>query len=651
MPSLEESRFQRATRRAGAWLIANDNWMTVAAAALFAAFILTGMTTSSIGMAWFSENPSDPDITQIGMPQWIRSDEYNVNSPLWMSMMTTGGPPTLSPLGAPADIAHRFSSGGFFETIVFFPTALLWMTSFLPDTMVFSLVWWLPMIFLVFSLPFWVERMGGTRRMGWLATLLIAFSPSVAWWSLGPVGVLAYAVAGSLALAIAAELFISRRFVRAGIVMVVAGILLASIPTVYAPWSIILGVPVLLATVLRIVATKTTWPQRIVPIAVSGSIALILAAGVFLENREGLESMVGTVYPGSRRSGSLAQSFAMLFGAPGYDALSRHDPIVSNASELSASFTVCVFWAAILIVAYRNFGRVRDNLPLIVLGAWTLTWLGWCTVSTGALGERIPVLNLVPPYRAAQVIGILAIIVVALILSKAPLRRDYTAAIVSAVTVGFVTAYAVSLFREEAAPTMQSWQILAAAGGAAIAVFFVTLFPRKLWPVLLAGVLALLPVVRSQPILFGLGEFRSSDVARTLQDLGAESRADGTYWATDAPGFESLMLANGVPSLSGFQRSGPDVAQWERLDPDHEFEFAWNRGGGYIPFVFAPGEELEITTSGFDTTWVRIDPCDLKERFPELGHIASAEAIDSSCLVDAGTANWSGRTVYLYETP
>ena len=104
-----------------------------------------------------------------------------------------------------------------------------------------------------------------------------------------------------------------------------------------------------------------------------------------------------------------------------------------------------------------------------------------------------------------------------------------------------------------------------------------------------------------------------------------------------------------MPSLSGFQRTGPDVEKWERLDPDHEFEVAWNRAGGYVPFIFTPGEQLKIETNGFDVTYVSVDPCDLAERFPELGHIASTTELDAACLSDDGTTQWAGTQMHLYE--
>lgn len=643
-------RVRRLTDGTTTWLMVNDRWATVVMLAVFGVFVLSGMTTSSLGIGHLAQDTAAPLAVQLGTPQWIRSDEFNVGTPIAMSIMQTGGAPTLTPLSTAADLAHRFSSGGFFETVVFFPSTLLAVGgAFIPHEVLFSFYWWLPMILLFLGMPIFVERVGGSRRMGWLAALMIAFSPAVAWWSLGPLNAVGYAVAGCAALFLAFDRFIARHFVRSVLLAVLSGILLTALPTVYVPWSLVVGVPMLLATLVAIVIADVTWRARIIPVLISGVVALGFVAGTFLENSASAQSLLDTVYPGQRRSGATAQPFEVLFGAPGLGNLNSSAPIVSNASEISTAFTITVVWAVVLVVAYRRFGSWRANLPLLVLSGALAVWLFWSTVNLGAVGEAIPLLNLVPPYRTAQVVGILGSIVVAVVIARGPERGDRWVALMAAVICGGVTLYAVSLLQTNVIPSMQTFLVLLSGTGVAVGVFVVTAWPRRLWPVLVIAALALLTVVRSQPILFGLADLENSATAQSLRERGGEARADGTLWASNSSSFDSVALANGVPSLSGFQRSGPDIEQWERLDPDHEFEFAWNRAGGYVPFFFTPGEPINIETSGFDATYVYVDPCDLAERFPELGHIASTSELDGSCLVEDGTLDWADSTMHIYE--
>ena len=641
-------RARHAAGRVVAWAMVHDRWATVLMLAVFAVFIATGMTTSSIGIPHLAQDPSNPLAVQFGTPQWIRSDEYNVGTPIALSIMQTGGAPTLTPLSTPADLAHRFPSGGFFETVVFFPGTLLAAGGIFPHEIVFSLYWWLPMILLFLGMPSFVEHVGGTRRMGWLAAVLIAFSPAVAWWSLGPLNAVGYTVAGCAALIAAFRRFSADQYVRAVLLAILSGLLLTAIPTVYVPWSIVVGVPLLLATLAAIVIADASWRARIIPVVISGVVALTFVVGTFIENSASAQALLGTVYPGQRRSGATAQPFEVLFGAPGLGAMNSSSPIVSNASEVSTAFTITVVWAAILVIAYRRFGSWRSNIPLLVLSGALVLWMLWSTVNLGSVAEAIPLLNLVPPYRTGQVVGILSSIVVAVLLARGPARGDVWVALTAAVVSGAVTLYAVSLLQTNVMPSMSTIIVVTAGLGVAVGVFAVTWKPRLVWPILLVAVLALVTVVRTQPVLFGLADLANSSTAELMRERGDEARADGTLWASDLSTFDSMALANGVPSLSGFQRSGPDVEQWERLDPEHEFEFAWNRAGGYVPFFFTPGEDINIETSGFDATYVYVDPCDLADRFPELGHIASTTQLDGECLVDDGSVDWAGEKMYLY---
>lgn len=632
-----------------AWLRRDDRWATLIMLLGFGVLIVLGITTSSIGIGYLAQDPDNPLARGVGDPQRIRSDEYNIWTPVWMSIMNTGTVPTLSPLGVSGGLAHRYPSGGFFETIVFLPALLLRAGVFLPQEMVFAAMWWLPSILVFLALPGWMARVAGNRRLGWLAALLIVFSPATAWWSLGPVTAISYPIAGCTLLLIAFEAFRDGRRVRFIASVIGSGILLASIPTLYAPWALVLAVPMVLATVVWIGVQQTGWKQRIWPVAIAGVSALVLAAGTMFENREVLASLTGTVYPGQRRSGGFAQSFAMLFGAPGYKALEGEDPIVSNASELSTAFTICALWAVVLVIAIRFERRWVTHLPLIIVGGSTLVWLSWSTINAGGVGEMIPIMNLVPAYRSAQVVGILATILVCMLVGLPLTMGRRKVAIIAAVLCAGVTASAVSLLQTEAAPFMPTWLIYASALCVGSVVFSVTIAPTSIWPVALAGALALAGIATAQPMLVGLADLHDSETAKIMRERGAEAREDGSLWVSDRSSFDSLMLANAVPSISGFQRSGPVVEEWERLDPDHEFEDSWNRGGGYLPFRFTPGEPLSIDDNGFDLTLVSIDPCELAERFPEVGHIASSFPLDTlDCVVPDGEVEWNGAPTYLY---
>ena len=69
------------------------------------------------------------------------------------------------------------------------------------------------------------------------------------------------------------------------------------------------------------------------------------------------------------------------------------------------------------------------------------------------------------------------------------------------------------------------------------------------------------------PVILGLGDLRDSDAAEAAREIGAAARDDGTFVASDDPYVSALLVANGVPSVTGWQISGPRQDEWRLLDP------------------------------------------------------------------------------------
>jgi hypothetical protein len=377
-------------------------------------------------------------------------------------------------------------------------------------------------------------------------------------------------------------------------------------------------------------------------------VALIFGVGTLLENRDGINALLDTVYPGSRRSTGEAQPFGFLFGAPSLSELKDAVPVGSNQSEMSTAFTITFVWAVLVWLALKAVGSWRENVVPLVLALFGGVWLLWCTFNFGPLGAKVPLLNYVQPARAAQVCGIIGSLLVAVLLSRLPRSPGWRLPLIAAISTGLITAYAGSQLQLTYLPTASRTEMLLAAAGVATAVFFVTSFPKSVYPVGIAALLAFIPVLGSNPLIFGLGDLRESTTAKYFYDEGKTSRENGTLWATDRAAVDTLMLANGVPSLTGVQRSGPNAEKWSVLDPEQRFANDWNRGGGFIQFVWTPGMPKSFANNGGDRTIVHIDPCDLKRAVPALTKITATQEISSPCLTFERELMWSGQSTRVY---
>lgn len=637
-----------AGRRFHRWVCVNDRLARLITVLVFVALVLFGITTSNVGISELRQDPANPLGWQFGKSRPIRSDEIHAFSAIVISILATQGAPSLSPLAARSDLVHRFPTDGFFEQFVFFDSTMLRAASVIPEHMLFAAHWWLPSLILLLAMPTWFHQLGRSRRFGWFAAILIVLSPSSAWWSLMPVALIAYTLGGCVLMIAAFRRFgKGQRLTPAGMA-VLGGILIAGLPSFYAPWSLLLGLPVLIGSTLWILLRGGGWAPRLKSVLITGGTAVVFGAGTLFENREGLQALFSTVYPGSRRVESAAQPLGRILGAPALGALQNSEPVGINASELSSSFTVFFVWILIILLAAQWRLTFRDNIVEWTFGTWSAMWIVWISLDLGPMSQKFPLLNLVTPPRAAQVVGVLAVILVGLLLSRWSPPATWRVPLLAGAACGLATGYAASLLKASDLPELSTILILVVSAAVGVAVAAVTKYPQRLWPLALCIVLAALPVARANPVLAGLGDLRASDTAKAVAAQAPAARAGGKLWAADTPSLNTLLLANGMPSLSGLQRSGPDVAAWQKLDPTSEYANKWNRGGGYIFFAWAPGQPTSYETNDFDAVGVSIDPCTLKGAWQNLDKIVASRPLEAACLTLDSELQWQGKPAYVY---
>ncbi|QHK19606.1 hypothetical protein GU243_07485 [Pseudarthrobacter psychrotolerans] len=615
---------------------------------VFVVFVLFGITTSSVGISELRQDPANPLGWQFGRSRPIRSDEIHAFSAIVISILATHGAPSLSPLAARADLVHRFPTDGFFEQFVFFDSTMLRAAAFIPEHMLFAAHWWLPSLILLMAMPTWFQQLGRSRRFGWLAAILIVLSPSNAWWSLMPVALIAYTLGGCVLMIAAFQRFAKGQRLAPVALAVLGGILIAGLPTFYAPWSLLLGLPVLVASTLWILLRGADWAPRLKSTLITGGTAAVFGFGTLFENRDGLQALLNTVYPGSRRVESDPQPLGRLLGAPALGPLQYSEPVGINASELSSSFTVVFVWILVILLAAQWRLTFRDNIVEWTFGTWSALWIVWITVDLGPLSQKLPLLNLVTPPRAGQVVGVLAVILLGLLLSRWPPPTSWRVPLLAGAACGLATGYAASLLKASDLPSLSPMLILLVSAGVGVVVAAVTKYPQRLWPLAFCIVLAALPVARANPVLVGLGDLRASDTARAVAAQAPAARSEGKLWAADTPSLNTLLLTNGMPSLSGLQRSGPDAAAWQKLDPESAFANKWNRGGGYIFFAWTPGHPTTYVTNDFDAVGVSIDPCTLKNAWQNLDKIVSSQPLEAACLTLDSELQWQGKPAYVY---
>jgi hypothetical protein len=610
---------------------------------------LCGVTLSSIGAPFLREDPGTPPGDQLLNPVLTRSDEYLTSTPLALGMMATGQAEDLNPLTAPQGFTTMLPGTPVSSVVLADNAVLAWGTA-LPDQIVFAARFWFPVLLLFLGMPALLRPLVGSRWPGLFAAALIAFAPATAWWSLSPLQLWGFTAAGTAALYRCATSWGDRGpWWRTLLWGAAAAWLLARTPLHYQPWALVVAPAVLALGIVPLLARREGRGRRALAVGAVGATALALAGAVFWENRASIAATSGTVYPGARVSTGAPVMVEQLLGATALADLRRIPFIQHNPSEISSGFTVAGVVALVLLVVGVRFRSLEHRAAVWALLACSAPWVAWVTVSFGAVGERIPLANLVPPERAATMIGYLAAVLLCLVLPGWRDRGPWRVVVGAAAAAVLAAGYASSQLAVTTLPDLSTKDIWFSLAVLAVVVGLLVARPRW-WGGYAAGTLAaFLLVWQVNPVLVGLGDLRGTATADAMLDAGERARADGTLWVSDDMTVDALLTATGVPSLSSRQMAGPDRDAWHRLDPDGADEDVWNRGGSYVEFDWTTEDALSFRNIGEDRIVVSGSPCALADRVPGLDRVISSTRIDHPCLTEVDEFGWGAIDRFVYQ--
>lgn len=634
-------------RRALNWAL--DRPVTTCAIVLYILLALFGVTTSSLGIATLRQDPGNPIGTEVGPAQPIRSDEYLTETPIALGQIAAAEAFQSNPLAEPPGFLHQIPSGPT-TSVTFFEGSLTRLAPWIPDEMLFAARWWLATLLLVIFAPLWFREITGRARFGYLCAALIFFAPSNTWWSYRPVTILGFVFAGSYLVFPIMRHLQARRRTKAALLALTAGVLLARVPGNYQPFAIVAGLPVIVTTAVTLFLKEIPTRVKVIAVALVGGSSLIFAAGLVAENWPSLQAALHTVYPGVRRSTGEHLSVWQLLSAPALGVLAAaRQTDGTNASEFSSAFTVALAWAGVLAITWKRGTERPYRFGVFTMAAFATFWLAWSTVDWGRFGVKLPIANLVPANRAGAMLGIIASILICLVLAQWQPPRSWWLPIAAGVAVALLSAWGGISLGNAHYPGLSATAVWLSAFATGACVMLISKFPNHNLPLLLTFGALVYVSFRVNPIVVGLGDLRASSTAKAMLGAGSEARDSGTYWASESGPFDSLMLATGVPSLSSRQQLGPNIAEWEKLDPTHAYEDTWNRGGTYIRFSWTNSDKLSFELVAADNFVISVSPCALHDREPRLKVIAATRQLALPCLKARDRLVWSGQVHWIYD--
>lgn len=287
---------------------------------------------------------------------------------------------------------------------------------------------------------------------------------------------------------------------------------------------------------------------------------------------------------------------------------------------------------------------------IVTTVAAMLLFLVQMLVGLPSIVAKVTLLSTVPERRTLLGLGVVSavlVVVVGFLLERHAVptvaKAVSTAVVVLATGFGVVT-----LARDLTSLTSSAGSKLVMAAVVAAVVTAGLYFWRPFIAVSLIIAFGLIVSLSANPLIRGMSQTRASnvvDTARTLDE--ASGGVDG--WVAETYPLSSLLTTAGVRNLSGVNLY-PNVPAWEILDPDREYEFAWNRYSQAVWSFDTALAEPVVRLVQLDMVEVKVNPCDpVLDRFA-LRHLVTTRELSASCLHSPiEVVGPEGIRVYFYE--
>lgn len=642
---------------------------------LFALMVTLDLNGSSMAVL-SSERPAEGLLW--GTPRSIRSDEYQLRTPIALSA-TLQGFPDRPWIGLVRTDQTAAAHGG--------PTRE-WPTLFKPQDWGYLVLgasrglafswWWSFAVCLAgcYALLFQL-----TRRHLLSSALAIAatFTPYAAWWSSPPPSLfLGYAALTGFFLLLA---WSSESTKRAAVFsLLAAGAGTALILALYPPWQVSLAwvvVALCLGHALdsRFAIRRMLWTTALTTVAAAGT---VLAWA--LQHRDAIEAVSATLYPGQRVTRAGTGSLAVLANAPlnfwmtraagasmGTEGRGGHYANLSEAASswFSLPLVTLAALSGLMILASRLINRgapssdhhrpaeaaqaratgtwtlIATSLVAILLLAWTLLplpdWLGTITL-----------LNRVQPTRTSLALGFVQIALIAVIATlpkhSRPFLLTWPWLVAAALGMAALTAWSAQELPWDASLANPIYVVISGLIIGGLLSWVAGPRASTTGSIALAAV-ALASWAPVNPLQQGTAPLTQDPVTVELRALtGADTNPRVVVFGDFS--LTAKVRAAGLQSVSGTTLY-PDADLMEQLAPGQEQ--LWNNYAQYRWVPAKPGSVAAITQLRGTVMELSIAACDpvlLTEVDP--GWVLSDSELDDPCLRPASTVNAGGRQFWVY---
>jgi len=550
------------------------------------------------------------DDTVIGSPRPIRSDEWLVQTPFYLSQVKTGNHfinKSYQDSGQNMMLAYNVSSWHI-STI---GKPFNWGFLFLGASRGLSWYWSFKIIALMLlSYEFAMILTSKRKLLSVVSSLWITFTPTVQWWfmqHLGDVVFFSLLIMVSIYHYFNSEKKVFKIMMAINLIIALIGFPLIIYPAFQVPFAYVI-MAFTAIQIFKALRNKKVKLFDVIVIALTLFVSLMIDVLTIYQSWDAISATLHTVYPGKRISVGGEYTWKNLSDFLFNIFLPFKTPQVSNQVELSSSFNFLLYILLILPFVIKR-KDIKKNIFGIILVIYSLMLMFYSIVGIPTILAKLTLFSYVPFSRSWQSMSVIAVFASVWFISFIWDRLERIKLTKILPSLLFVTI--LYLYRGLTDDIYKNYlgRFTTISFIVIMLVAFICILYRKnriFYSIML--VIVTIGGLTVNPVTHGIGVIENKLLSHEVESIVEKN--PNAVWMSDSTNLYHFVQMFGAKGIDGV-RFYPDKQLMTKIDKQNQYEEVWNR---YAHLKYSlTNENTSMTTPVPDNVNINLNVNELKD--------------------------------------
>lgn len=551
----------------------------VVALIIFAGLLLGKLHGSSLAIwdLYLKEKTDNYEKTLIfGKPRAIRTDEYLVQTPMYLGQCTTKD-------FFPVINKNIRSDGQNMLLYVYAPVFNITIIGkpfnwgFLLLGKEYGLSWyWYSKLILLILMSFEICMFLTNRNIliSSIGAFIIAFSPGIQWWfSTGITDLLIYSQAIPI---LTYYYFQNNSILKKFLLLICLSIsIIGYLLTIYPPIQIPLGIIILIIVGYIFFINFKNIKLKIYDYIFVLFFLFLIALVVYTFLKETKEALIitrNTVYPGKRfsRGGNYNIGYLQIYLVNWLFPFKSVN--ISNNCELS---TFPNLLPTVILLSPKILKISKNKVLFVILLIYTFFQISWLVVKYPLLFAKISLFSYVTEGRLSLIINLIGLYLTFITLSELGNIKKLPHYFIFIILSFLFMVYFLSIKNTMMYEYINSWKIIIIILIYFLILNYVFLANKRKIFLTLFSMYILISGITVNPISRGIDSIYEKQVSKRLIEIS--EKYEGEKWAAvNSLHYDNLLVALGIKTFNSVH-TYPDLNMWKKLDPEGKYQNIYNR--------------------------------------------------------------------------